>query len=106
MKLLLDECVTRDIQADFVGHQVHTVEEAGFKGVENGDLLKAAAGSYDVLITVVQNIPYQQNLSALSISILILVAKRNSYVRLKPLIPRALSALDSITPGTVVRIEA
>jgi hypothetical protein len=32
------------------------------KGLENGELLKAAAGVYDALVTVDQNIPYQQNL--------------------------------------------
>ncbi len=99
MKLLLDEWATRHLKRDLAGHQVHTVEDAGFKGLENGDLLKAASGAYEVLITVDQNLPYQQNIAGLNIAILILAAKRNSYVRLKPLIPRALNALD------VIRIE-
>ena len=50
MKLLLDECVTRHLKRDLVGHEVHTVEEAGFIGLENGDLLKAASGVYEVLM--------------------------------------------------------
>lgn len=62
MKLLLDECVTHTLRRDLVGHEVHTVEEAGLKGLENGELLKAVAGIYDVLVTVDQNTPYQQNL--------------------------------------------
>jgi len=93
--------VTRDL----VGHNVHTVEEAGFKGLENGDLLCAASGTYDVLITVDQNLPYQQNVAGLNIAILILAATRNSYTRLKPLMPRALKALETIKPGDVIRIE-
>ena len=105
MKLLLDECVTRHLKRDLPRHDVHTVEEAGFKGLENGELLKAASGSYDVLITVDRNIPYQQNIVGLDIVILILAAKRNSYVRLKPLIQRALSALDTMKAGDVIRIE-
>ncbi len=105
MKLLLDECVTRHLKRDLPGHQVHSVEDAGFKGLENGELLKAASGVYEVLITVDRNIPYQQNIVALNIAILILAAKRNSYVRLKPLIPRALSALETMKVGDVIRIE-
>ncbi len=105
MKLLLDECVTRHLKRELASHEVHTVEEAGFKGLENGDLLKAASGVYEVLITVDRNIPYQQNLASLNIAILILAAKKNSYMRLKPLIPRALSALESIKAGDVIRIE-
>ena len=93
MKLLLDECVTRFVKRDLPGHEVHTIAEAGFKGLENGDLLRAATGTYDVLITVDQNLPYQQNVADLGIAILVLAAKRNSYARLKPLLPRAMDAL-------------
>jgi len=105
VKLLLDECVTRHLKRDLAGHQVHTVEDAGFKGLENGDLLKAASGAYEVLSTVDRNILYQQNIAGLNIAILILAAKRNSYVRLKPLILRALNALESLKVGDVIRIE-
>ena len=56
MRVLLDECVTRYLKRDLPGHEVFTVEEAGFKGMKNGHLLQAAAGRYDVLITVDQNL--------------------------------------------------
>ncbi|MGZ8844077.1 MAG: DUF5615 family PIN-like protein [Pyrinomonadaceae bacterium] len=105
MKLLLDECVTRFVKRELAGHDVQTVEEAGFKGFENGDLIKTAAGLFEVLITVDRNIPFQQNIAGLNIAILVLAAKRNSYARLKPLLPRAMSALESIKPGDVIRIE-
>ena len=104
--MLLDECVTRHLKREFANHEVHTVEEAGFKGLENGNLLKAASGAYDVLITVDRNLPYQQNLTGLEIAILILSAKRNSYVRLKPLMPKALKALETMNPRDVVVIQA
>jgi hypothetical protein len=55
-----------------------------------------------VLITVDRNLPYQQNLIDLEIAILILSAKRNSYVRLRPLMPRALSVLKTIKPREVI----
>jgi hypothetical protein len=69
MKLLLDECVTRYLKPDFVGHLVHTVDDAGFKGLKNGELLRAASGVYDVLVAVDQNLPHQQHLIALQIAI-------------------------------------
>ena len=105
MKLLLDECVTRFLKRDLVGREVHTVEEAGFKGLENGDLLRAATGTYDALITVDQNLPYQQNVAGLDIAILVLAAKRNSYARLKPLLPQALNVLKTIKLGEVIRVD-
>ena len=52
MKVLLDECVTRYLKRDFVGHEVLTAEEAGFKGLKNNRLSKAASGRYEVLLTV------------------------------------------------------
>ena len=105
MKLLLDECVTRFVKRDLPGHEVHTVEEAGFKGLENGDLLRVATGTYDALITVDQNLSYQQNVAGLDLAILVLAAKRNSYARLKPLLPRALNVLKTIKPGEMIRID-
>ena len=91
-------------QAGFSRPEVHTVEDVGFKGLENGDLIRFAAGTYEVLITVDRNIPHQQNIANLSIAILVLAAKRNSYALLQPLLPLALKALETIQPGDVVRI--
>jgi predicted nuclease of predicted toxin-antitoxin system len=105
MKLLFDECVTRRLRRSFIGYEVYTVEEAGMKGLKNGQLLRAAAGRFDVLITVDQNLPYQQNLHNLSIAILVLVTKRNTLAMLQPLLPRAFVALERIQPGEVIRVS-
>ena len=42
MKVLLDECLPVDFRHAFPTYQVHTVERAGFKGRNNGELLRAA----------------------------------------------------------------
>lgn len=104
MKVLLDECVTRKLKPDFQGHEVYTVEEAGMKGFKNRELLLLASGKYDVFVTVDQNLPYQQNIQSLNISVLILAAKKNTYRALRPLMPEALEALRRITPGEVLVI--
>lgn len=103
--MLLDECVTRYLKRDFVGHEVTTVTEAKFNGLKNGRLLSAASGQYDVLVTTDQNLRYQQNLEPYHLSILVLVAKRNSYDFLKPLMPKALAALTKMKRGEVIEIE-
>jgi len=105
MRLLLDECTPRRLKREFVGHEATTSQEAGFAGLKNGALLRAADGRFDVLITVDKNIPYQQNLKSLSIAILILIARSNRYEDLRPLLPQALESLESIQPGDVVRIQ-
>jgi len=102
MKVLLDECVTRYLKRDFTGHEVFTVEEAGFKGLKNGRLLQSASGQYDVLVTVDQNLQYQQNLETLVMAIIVLKAKRSTYPMLKPLMPQMLETLETIKPGEIV----
>ena len=105
MRLLLDECTPRRLKKEFVGHETTTSREAGFAGLKNGALLRAADGRFDVLITVDKNIPYQQNLKSLNIAIMILIAKSNRYGDLKPLVSQALESLESIQPGDVVLIQ-
>jgi hypothetical protein len=104
MKLLFDECVTRYLNSDFVGHEVATVDDAGLKGLRNGALLRAASWRFDVLITVDRNIPFQQNVGALQIAVMILVARTNRYEDLKVLVPKALEALTTIKCGDIVYI--
>src|SRR5438045_1127727 len=106
MRVLLDECVTRYLKRDFAGHEAFTVEEAGFKGLKNGRLLQAASGRYDVLVTVDQNLTYQQNLKSFHIAVVVLTAKRSTYPFLRPLMPQVLVALDTITAGDVVVVKA
>ncbi len=105
MRVLLDECVTRYLKRDFTGHQVLTIEEAGFKGLKNGQLLQVASGKYDVLVTVDQNLQYQQNLKTLAIAIIVLKAERSTYPMLKPLMPQVLETLEKIKPGEMIVVS-
>jgi len=105
MKLLLDECVTRHVKSDFVGHDVFTVDDAGLKGLQNGDLLRAASDKFDAIITVDRKLPREQKLATLNLALLVLIARSNRYEALKPLIPLALNALKTVRPGEVVEIR-
>lgn len=105
MKLLLDECLPRVMKNDFPGHAVFTVDDAGFKGLKNGKLLRAMSGTFEVLVTVDKSLPRQQNLANFGIAVLIFRAFGNRYQDLLPLIPQALLALESIQPGMVANIR-
>ncbi len=72
MKLLFDECVPRPLRKEFIGHEVSTIEEAGYKSLKNGALLQAASQEFEVLITVDKNLEYQQNPQKLSMAVLVL----------------------------------
>jgi hypothetical protein len=105
MRVLLDECVTRDLKPEFVGHEVFTIEDAGLKGLTNGKLLAAAAGKYDVFVTVDQNLQYQQNLGTFLIGIVVLKAPRSTYPMLLPLMPKVLGILQAIKNGQIVVVS-
>ena len=105
MRLLLDECVTHDLKRDLIGHSVATAVEAGFGGLENGELLRAASAKFDALITVDRRLPHQQNLQNLNIAVLVIEGRGISYEALKPLIPKVLAALARAKAGETIRIR-
>ncbi len=106
MRLLLDECVPRRFRRELSDHEVHTVREAGWAGLKNGALLRAADRAFDALITVDQGIAYQQNLSGLQISLIIMAASSNDIDDLRPLAPAVRLALDGLREGSTIRVGA
>ena len=64
MKVLIDECAPKALKTFLAkhSHETLTVQEAGWAGNQNGELLKLAEGHFDVLVTVDTNLRYQQSL--------------------------------------------
>jgi predicted nuclease of predicted toxin-antitoxin system len=105
MRVLLDECVPEGFLALLPEHlRAVTAREAGLAGRKNGDLLAAAEGRFDVLVTVDQNLPWQQHLSTFSLAVVVLRARSNSLLSLRPLVPDLLRALSFVGPGQIVRL--
>ena len=52
------------------GHNCFAVQDQGWGGIKNGDLLQRAEREFDLFITADQNIRYQQNLTGRRIAIL------------------------------------
>jgi hypothetical protein len=67
--------------------------------------LEAVSGKFDVLITVDQNLQYQQNLKTFSIAIVVLKARRSTYPMLKTLMPQVLDILETIEPGELIIVS-
>jgi predicted nuclease of predicted toxin-antitoxin system len=105
MRILIDECVDQRLRLMFAEHDCETAAYAKLSGLKNGALLAAAeAAGFEVIVTTDQEIPYQQNLTVRQISVIVLCAPTNRLSDLKPLIPAAIRALDSIKAGQVIRI--
>ena len=104
MRVLLDECVDWRLSRDIIGHEVRSAHQMGWATIKNGELLALAAAQFDVFVTVDRNLSFQQNVANLEIAVIVLEARTNRIVDLRPLIPRLLASISIAVRGTVVRI--
>jgi hypothetical protein len=106
VRVLLDECLPRRLKRELVGHDARTAPEMGWASKTNGELLALAAPAFDVFLTSDRNLSYQQNVSALDIAVVVLVARSNNIEDLRPLVPKILAVLESPERGRVTVLES
>ncbi len=70
MRVLLDECLPRQLKQELIGHDVVTVPEAGWAGKQNGELIALATERFDVFVTIDQNLPAQRPSSASAVTVI------------------------------------
>lgn len=105
MRVLLDEQLPRRLARELVGIEVRTVQQAGWAGTKNGDLLRRAAqAGFDAFLTADQNLRFQQNLREISIAVIVLVARSNVLADLIPLVPGVRDALSRTRPGDLTLV--
>src|SRR5437868_10835535 len=102
MNILLDECTPRVVKRRLSGRNIRTVQEMGWAGLRNGDLLAAADGHFDVFITTDKNLRFQQNLKKHSFAVLLLPS--NQVPVIVSMIPDIEAALMTIRAGDYVEI--
>jgi len=73
----------------------------GWASFENGALLAAASGSFDVLVTTDQRFGLQQDVSRLALAVVVLVASRNKLEFLLPLVPNLRKVLEVVKAGEI-----
>jgi hypothetical protein len=105
MRLLLDECVPRTFKPELVGHDVWHVADMGWSSKRNGELLRLmVAERFEALLTVDQNIEFQQNVRASGIGVIVALARTNRVRELRPLTQQILAAVAKLNPGELVRV--
>src|SRR5688572_24881855 len=105
MRILLDESLPHELKSEVLGHEVRSVQEMGWSGVRNGELLARAAPAFDAFLTADQNLRFQQNLASLPVSVVVLAARSNRIADLRPLIPDLLRVLSTLDPRTLVQVN-
>ena len=106
MRVLLDEDIPIRFRFDFEPKvDVETVEYRGWKGLKNGELLRAAQEHFDVLVTTDDHLPDQQPLQQFDLAVVVLRPGRKSLTELRKLLPELELILDSLRPGQSVRVH-
>jgi len=89
VRVLLDEQLPRHLARELRGHEVSTVQQKGWAGLKNGELLRRAADAgFEVFLTADRNLEFQQNLSQTRLRVILLVAPSNTLEDLLPLCTR------------------
>lgn len=101
VRVLLDNCVPARLAEHIRGAEVDTAIARGWAALDDGALLDAMVGTFDVLVTVDCNIPFQQIIARRPVGIVILRARRNRLGELARLIPDLHRVLQQIGPGEV-----
>jgi len=99
MRVVLDECLPKRLTRELAGHEASTVQQMGWSGISNGNLLSLISGHFDAFITVDSNLAWQHNLSTLPVAVVVLRSPSNRIEDLRPLLPGLLAALAGLKPG-------
>ena len=105
MRVLLDENVPRKLNYRLAPeHDAVTVPEHGWAGRINGALLRAADAEFEAFVTLDRGIEYQQDLSGLTIRVVVIRSFSNKYEDLLPLVPSVHAALARLGPGGLAHV--
>ena len=105
MRILLDECLPRELGDELTGDDVRTTLEQGRSGVENGELLQRAAGSFAAFLTIDKHIEQREQIPG-ALAVITIRARSNRIQSLRSLVPEILEALQDLKPGRSVRVGA
>ncbi len=102
MRILVDECLNWRLCRALPGHYATSVQRIGWSGVKNGQLLALMQQErFDVFLTGDRNLQFQQDLPAARIAVVVLAAASTQLRDTLPLMPRVLTLLTALQPGTV-----
>lgn len=103
MKVLFDQGTPVPLRRYLHPHEVTTVYELGRSTLQNGSLIsQAEAAGFDVLITTDKNWKYQQNLSARSLAVVVLLS--TSWPKIQVKVSEVVVAVDEAAKGSYIEV--
>ncbi len=105
MRILLDECVNPRLRLAFPGDEVKTVVEMGWRSLTNGQLLNEAAPYFDILVTLDQNLRFQNPTGTHPLGILVLITQFNHLAAYRPQFAQIRDLARQTKPGQVSALQ-
>ena len=106
MRVLLDECVPRQLKRDLVGFDARTTQEMGWAGTKNGALLALAEGQFEAVFSVDRGLGDALNAKSARIGVVILAVGSIDAVVLRPHMSKVINALQRVRSGQVLRVSS
>lgn len=103
MRVLFDQGTPVPLRLHLANHQVETAFELGWSRLGNGELLAAAEGRFDILVTTDRNLRHQQSLAGRKLAVLVLPT--TSWPRLQAHADKIASSLALMKPGQLLELE-
>ncbi|HVT02573.1 MAG TPA: hypothetical protein VHL58_04255 [Thermoanaerobaculia bacterium] len=95
----------RQLRRDLPEFEIRTEQEEGWASVQNGELLRRASQTFDVLVTADQHLQYQQNLPGFDIGVVVIASMDTRLPHLQPLLPQLRTAITNVAPGSVAIVK-
>lgn len=95
----------RQFRRDLPEFVIRTVQEEGWAGLENGNLLRRAEPAFDVLVTADQRMRYQQNVPRFAIGIVVIETFDTRLSNLRGFVPQLRAAIHNVAAGMVVIVS-
>jgi len=97
VNIVFDQGTPVPLRRALVGHEIATAFELGWSQLKNGDLLNAAEGRFDLLVTTDQSLQHEQRLTGRKLAILVLPT--TSWPEIQRHTGVIIDAVDAIQPG-------
>jgi hypothetical protein len=106
-RVLFDENMPRNLRRDLPEFGIRTVQEEGWAGLKNGELLRAvmASSTFDIFVTVDQRLRYQQNVARLSVGVVVIETFDTTLANLRTILPQLRDAIEGTPAGAVTLVK-
>ena len=108
MRILLDEQLNWRLARVFSSpHEVYSVRDMGWTGMQNGDLLRLAEREFDVIVTMDRNMEHQQDLLRYNLAVILLLSTSNRLEDTEGFVPEVERLLAlGVEPGHMYRVTS